>query len=80
MNEVNVQLSFSVMSDSLEEQLNKQGFTLNSYAEPFEILKNEIYQLFFDDLLTETELYKVLKRLHKKVMGKVKVMKANNYQ
>lgn len=72
--EVTVSVSYGLMNDALEEQLEKQGFTLGDKAEHFEEQKKRIYHLLFGELLTDGEFKKVLGRLHKEVMKKIELL------
>ena len=52
---------------SLEEQLNKQGFTLHQEAKRWENIKEAQFMLKVYGLLTEREQEKILNRMNKNI-------------
>lgn len=64
-----VTFSYSVSSNDIEKQANKQGFTLGGKAKLFEELRHSINLLGFQGILTNSEVDKAFKRLHKQVIN-----------
>jgi len=63
----NVGFSYGVMGDSLEEQANKQGYTLGKEAEKFEKIRESINMCMFH-VATESQTSAMTKKLHNKVI------------
>lgn len=71
MNEI--KLNYGALADSLEIQLNAQGFTLADKQEFIEKLHHSLKMCQFH-LLTDSQYQVALKKLHKKVMEVIKPM------
>ena len=59
--------SYGVFAESLEEQANKQGYTLGGSAERMESIRNAINMCGFH-VATESQVDSMLKKLQKKVV------------
>jgi len=66
-----VGIGYGALCEPIEDQLNKQGFTLGKERELIEKLHNAYLMLIFH-LLTDSQQDSILKKLHKKVMSKIK--------
>lgn len=64
---MNIKLDFGAMSDSLEEQANRNGYTLGKDANRLEKIKNARAMLFLHGMLTDSENGKIIKRISSKV-------------
>ena len=69
-----VGFSYGCLSPTLEEQANKQGFTLPK-AEDFERSREAITWLMFHNVLTDSQKSSAFQRLHKQVVKKLKPVK-----
>ena len=69
---VSIGISYGVLADGIETQLNKQGFTLGDKAEHFEENKKRIHYLVFSDLMTDSVATKIFQKLHKQIMKEIK--------
>lgn len=69
---VQVRVSYGVLADDIETQLNEQGFTLGDNAERYEENKKRIHYLVFADILTDSVARKAFEKLHKQVIKKIK--------
>lgn len=65
---------YGILSDSLEEQANSQGYTLEDQADSLEKYCTEIHDLWIGDILTDSQKDKAIERLHKKVLNSVKIL------
>lgn len=65
-----VKITYGLLSDSIEKQLNKQGLTLSSEAEFMDRLKDSL-EICSLDLMTDTEYQSSLKKLHNMVLSKI---------
>lgn len=65
---------YGIMSDPLEEQANKQGFTLGDKAELLEKIRYSINICNFH-VATESQVKAMTTKLHKQVMNSVKPIK-----
>ena len=74
--EVSVTFSYGAMSDSLEEQAKKQGFTLGKEAEKLEKIKNAINMCDFH-VATDSQASSMTKKLHKKVLEALALTPSN---
>lgn len=66
---------FGALSDKLELQANEQGFTMGAYEETAEHLKSSILTLKFHNILTDTEIDRSFKKLHKQILKHLKPIK-----
>ena len=66
--EVKVKFGYGALCNSLEEQANKQGFTLKDKAEGLEQAREAISVLMFKDVLTPSQVNKAVERLNKNVI------------
>ncbi|QJI52371.1 hypothetical protein [Psychrobacillus phage Perkons] len=71
MAESKVQIQYGALADSLEQQLNTQGFTLGEKQEFIEKLQYSLTYCMFH-LLTDAQYQSCLKKFHKKVMSSIK--------
>lgn len=76
---VTIKVGYGVLCDTIEKQLNEQGFTLVEKAESFERLKKSFYTLVFSDLISDSEHGKILKRLHKQVIKECKQLEEKTH-
>ena len=67
-------IDYGFVSPTLEEQLNKYGFTLGDKAELMERLKNAMLLLYIHDVLTESQEQRAIERLHKMVEKEMKMV------
>lgn len=74
MEENKVGFSYGFLSVTLEEQANKQGYTLGASAESLEKLKRAALMCSIQ-LLTDSQSSKMFEKLHKKVMKQLKPLK-----
>jgi len=65
--------SYGVLSETLEQQANEQGYTLKN-SELYEKLKEALNLLKFH-LTTDSENDKLFQKLHKKVVKDLKISK-----
>lgn len=70
---MNKQIGFSygVFCESLEEQANKQGFTLGEELDKFEKIRKAINMCGFH-VATDSQVESMIKKLHKQVVGALK--------
>ena len=66
---------FGALSDKLEVQANEQGFTIGDYEDTAEKLKSSILTLKFHNILTDTEIDRCFKKLHKQIVKHLKPIK-----
>ena len=71
MSKKEIEIGYGALCEPIEEQLNKQGFTLGKEGEFIEKLHDAYLMLVFH-LLTDSQQDSILKKLHKKVMSKIK--------
>ena len=71
MSKKEIGISYGALYGSIEDQLNKQGFTLGKEREFMEKLHNAYLMLAFH-LLTDSQQDSILKKLHRKVISKIK--------
>ena len=64
-------IDYGFVSPTLEEQLNKYGFTLGDKAELMERLKNAMLLLYIHDVLTESQELRAMERLHNIVIQEI---------
>ena len=67
-----INLNYGALSDPLEEQANKQGFTLGEKAELFEKMAYGLVLNMIHGTLTHSQYEKAIQRLHNKVIKEVK--------
>jgi len=58
---------FGAMSDPLEAQANRYGYTLGKDANRLDKIKNARAMLFLHGILTDSENEKIIKRISSKV-------------
>ena len=64
----NIKISFGALSDTIQVQLNKQGFKLGSVEEMrMQSLADSITNLFISGLLTPSQVDSARKKLMKKI-------------
>ena len=68
-----VGFSYGVLYESLEEQANKQGYTLGKDADTFEKIRKAINMCMFH-VATDSQVSTMTKKLHKKVIKALKPM------
>ena len=73
-------IEFGALSDDIEVQLQRQGFTLGDRAERTQRWANEICSLRIHGLLTEAESDRARKRLWKELTATVKPLPAGEVQ
>lgn len=66
--EKEIKLHYGALAEPLEEQLNKQGFTLGHNSKFIERLQDALYMCHFH-LLTDSQYESCLKKLNKKVVS-----------
>ena len=71
MSRKEIGIGYGCLCGTIEEQLNKQGFTLGKEREFIDELHKAYLMLMFH-LLTDSQKDSILKKLHKKVMSKIK--------
>lgn len=71
---VQIRISYGVLADDIEAQLNAQGFTLGDNAERYEENKKRIHHLVFSDILTDSAARKAFEKLHKQVIKKAELL------
>lgn len=62
-----VRFSYGVLSETLETQANKQGYTLGDDADKFEKIKDAINMCVFH-VATDSQIDAMTKKLHNKVI------------
>lgn len=77
MNET-IGFSYGALSDTLEEQANKQGYTLGEDAEILEKIKNARMLLIFKDILTDSQAEQTAKKIQSKVIKALKPLEESN--
>lgn len=65
--------SYGAFAESLEEQANKQGYTLGKDAEKYEKIRNAINMCGFH-VATESQIDSMLKKLQKKVVDSLAIL------
>jgi len=73
-------IEFGALSDDIEVQLQRQGFTLGDRAERIQRWATEISSLRIHGLLTESESDRARKRLWKELTQTVKPLPAAELQ
>lgn len=66
-----ISIHYGALADPIEDQLNKQGFTLGEKKELIEKLVHALTMCLFH-LLTDSQYNSCLKKLHKKVMDSIR--------
>lgn len=66
-----IEFSYGVLSDTLEEQANKQGYTLGEEAEKLEKIRKAINMCKFH-VATDSQVSSMIKKLHNKVIKALK--------
>lgn len=69
---------FGALSENLEEQANKQGFTLDDYAEFCEKVKFGLVAAHISGFITDGEYNKILPRFMKFIVKNIKPLKAGD--
>ena len=73
-------ISFGALCDDIEDQLQRQGFTLGDRAPLFERWATEISNLRIHGLLTEAESDRARKRLWKELTATAKPLPAGEVE
>lgn len=68
-----IKIHYGALANPIEEQLNEQGFTLGKELEFIEKLQYSLTYCRFH-LLTDAQYQSCLKKFHKKVMDKIKLI------
>lgn len=68
---MNIGLTYGAFFPKLEEQANKQGYTLGDKADHFQHLRECVISLGMAGILTNYQADKCLQRLHKKVVNEL---------
>lgn len=71
MSKNTAKFSYGVIGDTLEEQANKQGYTLGRNADICEKIRKAINMCMFH-VATETQVNAMTNKLHKKVIKSLK--------
>ena len=71
---MNIGISFGCLYPSIEEQLDKQGFTIKN-AEKHEKCRNAIHQLVFSNILTDSQSKQCFQKLMKQITKCVEPIK-----
>jgi hypothetical protein len=66
---------FSIISEPLESQLNKQGYTLGENHERYDTMLKHIFAFHMNGILTKGETDRALERYNKFIRGIAKEMK-----
>lgn len=66
---------FGALSETLEEQANEQGFTLDDYAEFCENVKMGLVAAHIHGFITDGEYNKILPRFMKYIVKNIKPLK-----
>lgn len=70
--EINISLTYDLGYPSLKEQVQEQGFLVDSqFMDNADEIKLDLHSLKRVGILSERQLYKCLKRLHKAICGKI---------
>jgi len=62
-----MEISFGVLSPSLEEQVNRQGFTLGDKAEYFDIVSEAYIALRLGGFLTDSQADSICKKIARRM-------------
>jgi len=68
-----VRFGYGPINESLEEQANKQGYTLGDETEKLEKIRKAINMCMFH-VATESQTKQMTDKLHKKVMKSLKII------
>ena len=66
---------FGALADKLEVQAKEQGFTMGDFEETAERIKSSILTLMFQHILTDAEIDRCFKKLHKQIVKNLKPIK-----
>lgn len=70
-----VKFSFGAMSPTLEEQANRQGYTLGNEAEKLEKLKKARTMMLFHGIINDGIAENTAKKINKKVIDALSPLK-----
>lgn len=70
--------SYGALSDTLEEQANKQGYTLGKDGEMLEKIKNARMLLIFKEILTDGQAEQTAKKIQSKVVKALSPLEESN--
>lgn len=70
-----IELRYGALFNSIEEQLNEQGFTLGKDSEKIEEIRHSIFVLMFNHIATSAQCDSMFKKLHNTVMAKIKPLR-----
>lgn len=68
-----VGFNYGIVSESLEVQANKQGYTLGDKAEKIDKTHEAIKRLCIEGYFTESQYSSILKKFNKNVVSKLKI-------
>lgn len=71
-------LSYGVVADTLEKQVNELGFTLGRNGPKFEKCRKALHTLRFGIDVPDGEYDKLCRRLHKRVISSLEPRNAKN--
>ena len=66
-----LEITLSVLAESLETQLNRQGYTLGDMAETYQTALLDLQHLNLYKFLTDTERRTIMRRLDKRIRTSV---------
>lgn len=64
-------LRFGALADSLEKQIDEQGFMYDGKKDKYDKVKFALLTLYFGDLLTDNELRKKEEKLYKRITREI---------
>jgi hypothetical protein len=71
-NEINISLIYDLHHPSLKEQVQEQGFVIDSvFMDNADEIKRDLHSLKRVGILSEKQLYKCFKKMHKAICGKI---------
>lgn len=70
-----VEFRYGALSDSLEEQAKKQGFTLGNNAERLQAICNAMIMCWIHGLVTDSQKDMMMKKMQKMVIKDLKQIK-----
>jgi len=74
----NFKIWYGIMLPPIEEQLNKQGYTLGKDAERVENLRQSVLSCWLNGLATDAQSDSMMKKLNKRVQESAFIMENNN--
>ncbi|ENH96708.1 hypothetical protein J416_09429 [Gracilibacillus halophilus YIM-C55.5] len=73
---IRINVDYSPLAEPIENQMNKQGFTLGDNKTRIHKLDKSLKMCMFH-LMTDSEHKKFMKKLHKKVMESIEPLEIN---